>query len=412
MLISSFVKELEVVMLFKRDLIIDKLLNSIDTPLIKVITGIRRCGKSYVLKLLMNEIKEKKGDSCNIIYMDFDSLQFEQYKDYNSLYAFMMSKINKDKKTYILLDEIQEVSGWENAVRSFLVDIDCDIYITGSNANLLSGELSTYLTGRYVEYSLYPLSFKEYIDFNHIKENYEDNFIEYLKYGGFPALHAMPKDDDIKIQYLKGIYNSVILRDVVERNNIRDVELLERILRYIMDNIGQIFSAKRIADYLKSQGRKLGIESVYNYIRALESAMIIYAAKRYDVKGKKILDRMEKYFLCDLGLRYGTIGYRENDISQVLENAIYIELLRRGYSVMVGKEEDSEIDFIAMKNNKKLYIQVTYLLSTNEVVEREYVPLKRIKDSFPKLVLSMDKYPIGATEGIKWSNIIDFLLEE
>jgi len=397
-------------MLYKRDLILDKLVQSIDTPVIKVITGIRRCGKSYVLKLLMNEIREKKGDSCNIIYMDFESLKYEEYKNYSSLYSYVIGSIDKDKKTYILLDEIQEVSGWENAVRSFLVDVDCDIYITGSNANLLSGELSTYLTGRYMEYSLYPLSFREYIEFNQIEDSFDESFTEYIKYGGFPALHAMPDEDDIKVQYLKGIYNSVILRDVVERNNIRDIELLERILRYIMDNIGQIFSAKRIADYLKSQGRKLGIESVYNYIRALEGAMIIYAAKRYDVKGKKVLDRMEKYFLADLGLRYGTIGYRENDMSQILENIIYIELLRRGYSVMVGKEDESEIDFIAVKANEKMYIQVTYMLATESVIKREYGPLKRIKDSYTKLVLSMDKFPIGVTDGIQWKNIIDFLM--
>jgi predicted AAA+ superfamily ATPase len=397
-----------------RELYINKLIKYVDTPVIKIITGIRRCGKSYLLKLVSNFLIDKGIDENQIIKIDFESIVYEIYRDYKALYEYVInSGIDKSKKVYILIDEIQEVEEWEKAIRSFTVDLDCDIYLTGSNAHLLSSELATYLSGRYVELELYPLSFNEYIEFYELdsenKQQIEDSFYEYLMYGGFPGLYQLPNDDDLKVQYIKGIYNSVVLKDVIQRNKIRDVELLERVFVYIVDNIGQIFSAKKIADYLKNQGRKVGVESVYSYIHALENAMILYSAKRYDVKGKKILDRMEKYFLADLGLRYSMLGYRSNDISQLLENVVYLELRRRGYQVYVGKEGEREIDFIAEKMGAKLYIQVTYLLATNEVIEREYFPLTRINDNYRKIVVSLDRMPIGIRDGIEWMNIIDFI---
>ncbi|NDL67567.1 ATP-binding protein [Clostridiales bacterium F-3ap] len=399
-----------------RELFIKQLVQYIDTPVIKIITGIRRCGKSYLLKLLATTLRERGVESERIIQIDFESLSFEAYRHYRPLYDHIMERAKGlEGKVYILMDEIQEVEQWEKAIRSFAVDLDCDIYLTGSNAHMLSGELATYLTGRYVELELYPLSFREYLDFYDVeasrKSDVEDAFYEYVRYGGFPGLHQLPREEDIKSQYIKGIYNSVLLKDVVQRNSIRDPELLERVLVYIMDNIGQIFSAKRIADYLKSQGKSVGVESIYNYIAALENAMILYTAKRYDIKGKKILERMEKYFLVDQGLRYGMLGYRQNDIAQLLENIVFLELLRRGYRVHVGKEGDAEIDFIAEKKQEKLYIQVTYLLATEAVVEREYGPLTRTGDSHPKMVLSMDRIPVGVQGGITWMNLVDFLLE-
>ncbi|MBN2443998.1 MAG: ATP-binding protein [Spirochaetales bacterium] len=403
----------------KREFYTNQLSKYIDTPVIKIIKGVRRCGKSYLLRLLAEELMSRSIDSNNIIQIDFESLKYEEYRNYTSLYNFIMNKVSNAQnhtikgKIYLLIDEIQEVTGWEKAIRSFMTDLDCDIYLTGSNARLLSGELATYLSGRYIELELYPLSFNEYIDFYQVDfkntQAIESAFNDYLKYGGFPGLHHMPDDEDVKRQYIKGIYNSVVLKDVVQRNNIRDSELLERILIYIMDNVGQIFSAGRIADYLKSQHRKVGIESVYNYINALENAMIIYSAKRYDTKGKKILERMEKYFLVDLGLRYSMLGYRDNDISQILENIVFMELKRCGYTVYVGKEDDREIDFIAVKSDKKLYVQVTYLLATDEVVQREYLPLTKIKDNYQKIVLSLDRIPIGTKDGIEWMNVIDFI---
>jgi len=285
--------------------------------------------------------------------------------------------------------------------------------LTGSNADLLSGELATYLAGRYVELELYPLSFSEHLDFYNVssneKENVELAFYDYLKYGGFPGLYHLPNIDEVKTQYIQDIYNSIVLKDVVQRYNIRDVELLERILVYIMDNIGQIFSGKKIADYLKNQGRKVGVDSVYTYISALENAMIIYSARRYDTKGKVLLERMEKYFLVDLGLRYSAMGNRQNDIAQLLENVIYLELKRRGYQVNVGKAGEKEIDFVAMKGSDITYIQVTYLLASENVINREYGPLLEIKDNYKKIVLSLDRIPMGSNEGIKWYNIIDFI---
>jgi len=397
-----------------RELYINQLIKYIDTPVIKIITGIRRCGKSYLLKLLSNYLINQGVTENQIIKIDFESIQYESYKDYKSLYNYVIEKVMKSKvKTYILIDEIQEVFEWEKAVRSFMVDLNCDIYLTGSNAHLLSGELSTYLAGRYVEFQLYPLSFNEYIDFYEVDGNnqrdVEEAFNEYLKYGGFPGLYHMPKEEDLKVQYIKGIYNSVVLKDVIQRNKIRDAELLERIFIYIMDNIGQIFSAKKIADYLRNQGRKVGIESVYSYIHALESAMILYPAKRYDIKGKKILDRMEKYFIADLGIRYSMLGYRQDDIAQLLENVVFLELKRHGYQVYVGKDVNREVDFIGVRRDEKIYVQVTYLLASDQVIAREFTPLTNVDDNYRKIVVSMDRMQIGNREGIEWMSIIDFI---
>lgn len=396
-----------------RTIYTEELSKYIDNKLVKIIIGIRRSGKSFLLKLLKNQLEDKGVSTKNIIELNFESMKHFDYRNYKTLYEYIMEKSESLKgKIYLIFDEIQEVSKWENAIRSFLVDLDCDIYLTGSNAHLLSSDLSTYLAGRFIELKIYPLSFKEYLSFNGVEENEVENaFYDYLKYGGFPGLHHLPNDENVYNQYLDGIYNSVLLKDVVQRNNIRNPELLKLILWYIMDNIGQIFSGKNISNYLKEQGRKVGIETIYKYIEALIDAMVIYPAKRYDIKGKKILKRLEKYYLVDLGLRFNVLGYRKNDISQLLENIVYLELLRKGYKVYVGKEQNREIDFIAIKRNEKLYIQVTYVLHNDKVIEREYKPLRKVEDNYPKLVLSLDKMPIGVQEGIQWMNIIDFLLD-
>lgn len=397
-----------------RELYMNQLIQYIDIPVIKIITGIRRCGKSYLLKLLSSHLIENGIKEEQMIRIDFESIKNEPYKNYKTLYDYIIGEISdRSLKTYVFIDEIQEVDEWEKAIRSLMVDIDCDIYLTGSNAHLLSGELATYLAGRYIEVELYPLSFNEYIDFYAVdkdnKNEIEEAFNSYLKYGGFPGLYHMPAEDDLKVQYIKGIFNSVVLKDVIQRHKIRDSELLERITIYIMDNIGQIFSAKKISDYLKSQGRKVGVESVYSYIYALENAMIIYASKRYDIKGKRILERMEKYFIADLGIRYSILGYRQDDIAQLLENIVYLELKRHRYEVLVGKEDDMEIDFIATRQDTKIYIQVTYLLATDQVIEREFSPLAKVKDNYRKLVISMDRMTIGNRDGIEWMNLIDFI---
>ncbi len=403
--------------MIKRNLYLEEIKKYINKPIIKVITGMRRSGKSMILKLIQEELQNIGIVKENIIYMNFESLTFMDIKDFEALYKHIIEKTsNKKGKIYILLDEIQEVKGWEKAINSFLVDLDVDIYITGSNANLLSSELATYIAGRYVEIKIYPLSFQEYIDF--VSENNKENplsldeyFTQYLNFGGLPGIHIFNYNKEEIYQYLVDVYNSILLRDVIARNNIRDIELLERVILYIMDNIGNTFSAKSISDFLKNQGRKLSVETIYNYLKALENAFIISKVQRYDIKGKNILETQEKYYLSDLGFRHAKLGYQSNDISGYLENIVFLELLRRKYKVNIGKQNNKEIDFVANLRDENLYLQVTYLLASEETIEREFSPLKSVKDNYPKLVLSMDNLPESNVGGIKRKRIIDFLLE-
>ena len=403
--------------MIKRNLYLEEIKKYMNKPIIKVITGMRRSGKSMILKLIQEELENVGIIKENIIYMNFESLIYIDIKDFETLYKHIIEKtFNKKGKIYILLDEIQEVKGWEKAINSFLVDLDIDIYITGSNANLLSSELATYIAGRYVEIKIYPLSFQEYIDF--VSENNKENllsldeyFNQYLNFGGLPGIHIFNYNKEEIYQYLVDVYNSILLRDVITRNNIRDIELLERVVLYIMDNIGNTFSAKSISDFLRNQGRKLSVETIYNYLKALENAFIISKVQRYDIKGKNILETQEKYYLSDLGFRHAKLGYQSNDISGYLENIVFLELLRRKYKVNIGKQGNKEIDFIANLRDENLYLQVTYLLASSETTEREFSPLKSIKDNYPKLVLSMDNLPESNVEGIKRKKIINFLLE-
>lgn len=404
-------------MLKNRTIFEQKLVQMIDTPVIKIVTGVRRCGKSYLLRLLAEYLQKRGTARDRIICIDFESIANQEFTDYRALYDHIIRLAGKGKKrVYIMIDEIQEVKDWEKAVRSLMVDLDCDLYLTGSNAHLLAGELATLLAGRYIELPLLPLSFKEHLAFNDISQSnraaVEEAFYNFIKYGGFPAMHMMPDDEEIRQQYLKGIFNSVVLKDVIQRHDIRDSELLERILIYLMENIGNIFSAKKLADFLKSQGRKISTDSVYNYVRALETALIIYTARRYDIKGKKVLERLEKYYLVDLGLRNAVLGNRAADISQTLENIVFLELLRRGNTVYVGKESEREVDFIACRGDQKHYYQVAYLLESGQTREREFRPLRLIRDNFPKTVISLDKFQISDNDGIEHLNMFDFLLNE
>lgn len=404
--------------MIKRNNYINEIKKFINKPIVKVITGMRRSGKSIILKLLSQELIENGVEKENIIEINFESLMFSELTEFKKLYIYIMEKAQElQGKVYIFLDEIQEVEHWEKAINSLMVDLDCDIYITGSNANLLSSELATYIAGRYVEIKVYPLSFKEYIEFAKVENpsqtlSNEEYFEQYLKFGGLPAIHNFDYDKDTIYQYLEDIYNSVLLKDVIARNGIRDIELLERIVLYVLDNIGNTFSAKNISDFLKSQGRKLSRETVYNYLKALENAYIISRVQRYDIKGKSILETQEKFYLTDLGLRHTKLGYRANDIAGYLENIIYLELLRRKYTVNIGKLGTKEIDFIGTLRDEKLYIQVTYLLASPETIEREFSPLKSVQDNYPKYVLSMDNLENYNIDGIIREKIIDFLLNE
>lgn len=387
-----------------------------DKPVVKIITGMRRSGKSGLLELTRQELLARSVNDQNIIFINFESLRYEALRNYQALYAEIADRAEQAQgRLYILLDEIQEVDGWERVVNSLRVDFDCDIYVTGSNARLLSGELATLLAGRYVEIRVYPLDFKEYLDFaagNEVeaKLTRQEQFSHFVHFGGLPGIHQIKWEESRIMQYLNDIYNSVLLKDVVARHKIRDTELLERIVFYLMDNIGNTFSAKTISDFLKSQGRKLSTETVYNYLKALESAFLIHKAARFDIKGKRILETQEKYYLADIGLRHAVKGYRDNDIAGVLENIVFMELLRRGFSVKIGKQNGAEVDFVADRTDERLYIQVCYML-TPENADREFAPLEAIADNYEKLVLSADTLLPVNRGGIRQRNIIDFLLE-
>lgn len=398
--------------MINRELYINKLLAYKDTEFIKVITGIRRCGKSSLLKIFKDEIL-KENKKANIIYMNFESFEFDDIKNYKEMYDWIKERTKQNQKNYILLDEVQRITGWEKVVNALLIDIDSDIYITGSNAYLLSSELSTYLTGRYIEIKVLPLSFKEFLDFTVLEDNIsiEDKFIEYVKFGGMPGIITIKNESDLYENVIKGIYNTVFMKDVVERNKLVDGSLLEKILKFLMSNIGSQISSKKIADYLTSQGTKITHNTVLNYLQMLENAYIIYKAPRYDIKGKELLKTLEKYYIVDTGIRNVTIGFRNSDFGHIIENIVYFELLRRGYDVTIGKTDALEVDFIATKSNNKKYFQVTYTMLEENVKQRELNPLRQINDNYEKIVLTMDKlYNNTSEDGIKIKYLIDWLL--
>ena len=387
----------------------------INTDLIKVFTGIRRAGKSVMLELVKNELKESGIGEENFLCINFEQFSNSQFLDVESLYKKITDfQKNTKGKIYLFFDEIQEVDGWEKCINSCRIDFDCDIYITGSNAKLLSGELATYLAGRYVEFVIYPFSFAEFFEMNLIKNPNVDKstcFMQFLKTGGMPFLSNFPDDDSAKSQYLIDIYNSVVLKDVVKRNNIRDVDTLERIVAYAFSNIGHIFSATSLSKYFKSENRKISHDTILNYLKFCSDAFLFYKINRYDLEGKKIVTVNEKYYCADHGLREALFGKNIQNIDQVLENIVCLELLRRNYKVYVGKKGDLEIDFIAEKQGKKIYIQVAYLLASEETVKREFSVFNSVKDSFPKYVVSMDDFDFSQ-DGIIHKNIKDFLLME
>lgn len=399
--------------MINRELYMDKLLAYKDTEFIKVITGIRRCGKSSLLKLFMEKILEE-NKKANVIYMNFESFEFDDIIDYRDMYNKIQEKIKLKEKNYILLDEIQRVNKWEKAVNALMVDFNSDIYITGSNAYLLSSELSTFLSGRYIEISVLPLSFKEFLNFSNFEENVsiEDRFSEYMKLGGMPGVITLKNDNNLYENAIKGIYNTVFMKDVVEKNKLVDATLLEKILKFLMSNIGSLISSKKIADFLTSQGTKITHNTVLNYLEMLENAYIIYKVPRYDIKGKELLKTLEKYYIVDTGIRNIMLGFRNSDFGHLIENIVYFELVRRGYDVSVGKTDALEVDFIATNAHDKRYYQVTYAIFDENVRNRELNSLRNVKDNYEKTILTMDKlYNNTSEDGIKIKYLIDFLLE-
>ena len=399
----------------KRELYIEKIKPFIDKDIIKVLTGIRRSGKSVMLKLIMEELKQNGIDEKQFININFENLINRELTTADKLHKYILKRASEiKKKCYIFLDEIQEVKDWEKCINSLRVneEYNFDIYITGSNAKLLSGELSTYLAGRYVEFVIYPFSFKEFLDtLKSIQQNISirEAFQKYIKFGGMPFLYNLAFEEEPSLQYLNDIYSSIILKDITQRNKIRDTDLLERVINYLIMNVGNNFSATSISKFFKSENRKVSVETILNYIKVAEEAFLIYKVSRDDLIGKKILNVNEKYYIADHGIRESILESNQRDINQIFENIIYLELLRKGYNIKVGKVDNLEIDFVCTKGNEKLYIQVAYLLASHETVEREFSSLEKINDNYPKYVISMDEFDMSRN-GIRHINIIDFLM--
>ena len=399
----------------KRELYIEKIKPFIDKDIIKVLTGIRRSGKSVMLKLIMEELKQNKIDEKQFININFENLINRELTTADKLHEYILKKASEiKKKCYIFLDEIQEVKDWEKCINSLRVneEYDFDIYITGSNAKLLSGELSTYLAGRYIEFVIYPFSFKEFLEtLKSIQQDVStrEAFQKYVKFGGMPFLYNLAFEEEASLQYLKDIYSSIILKDITQRNKIRDTDLLERVISYLIMNVGNNFSATSISKFFKSENRKVSVETILNYIKAAEESFLIYKVSRDDLIGKKILNVNEKYYIADHGMREAILGSNQRDINQIFENIIYLELLRKGYNVRVGKVDNLEVDFVCTKRNEKIYVQVAYLLASPETIEREFTSLEKIDDNYPKYVISMDEFDMSRN-GIIHINIIDFLM--
>lgn len=391
-----------------RQAYLDKLKLLRDKKVIKVITGVRRSGKSTLMQMYRDFLIKSGVDKASCQYINFEDIRWEYLHDYHALYNHILENLQSRRKNYIFLDEIQIVPEFQKAINSLFLRDDVDIYITGSNAYLLSGELATLLSGRYVELSILPLSFKEYWEL--IGGNKKIAFHNYYVNGGFPYA-ATIDNKEVRLEYFRGIYSTVLLKDIVERKRITDVKLLEDVIRFLFDNIGNIVSSKKVADTLNSNGRKTTSGTIDNYIQALKDAFILYEATRFDIKGKQYLKSLEKYYVVDIGLRNLVLGERTRDIGHILENIVYLELIRRGYQVNIGKLDLLEVDFVAQKEDKRIYYQVAASVLDANTYEREFAPLKKINDSYPKYVLSLDDFPMGEG-GIEQKNIVDFLLED
>ena len=393
---------------------VDKIMAYVDTPFVKILTGVRRCGKSTILKMIMSKLRECGIPESRIVSYCFDSMEFEDMTA-KQMYSELKSRVSPEGKTYFFLDEMQEIKGWEKVVNSLSSDYDVDLYITGSNSRMMSSEISTYLTGRYVSFRIYTLSFAEYLTF---KEQYDavgdprQELANYIRLGGFPGTDLQNYTQDEVYTIVRDIYNSTIFSDIVRRNQVRKIDQLERVVKYTFNNVGNTFSAKSISDYLKAEHRALDNETVYSYLEKLEKAYLLHRCSRYDLQGKEILKTQEKFYLADTSLRYSVLGYNADSVATSLENVVYLELCRRGYAVNIGKTSDGEIDFVATRQNEKVYVQVTQQIASEKTERREYERLLEIRDNYPKYVLRTDEFAGGNYEGIKTMHVADFLLSD
>ena len=397
-----------------RENYVKKIMAFTDTPFVKVLTGVRRCGKSTIMQMIMDELRKKGISEERIVSYRFDSMEYEGMTA-KQLYEMLKTKLSDTEKTYLFLDEVQEINSWEKTVNSINTDFNVDIYVTGSNSRMMSSEISTYLTGRYVSFRIFTLSFEEYLTFKKQYGKVEDihkELVNYIKYGGFPAIHLQEHPLDNAYTIVRDIYNSTIFSDIVKRNQVRKVDQLERVVKFVFDNVGKTFSAKSISDYIKSEHRTIDNETVYNYLEKLESAYILHRCSRYDVQGKELLKTQEKFYLADSSFKYSVLGYNDQSVAAMLENVVYLELLRRGYEVCIGKTPNGEIDFIATRQNDKLYIQITKEIKSEKTEKREYDRLLEINDNYPKYLLTTDDFAGGNYQGIKTMHIADFLLSK
>lgn len=394
-----------------REEYLKKLFTYMDAPIIKILAGIRRCGKSTILEMLHKELISKGIDKNNIICKRYTSFEIDDCYTAKDMYNDIKKEMINDNKYYLLLDEVQEIDGWEKAINSLLEDTNADIYVTGSNSKLMSSEISTYLTGRYVLIPVYPLSFKEYLDFKSSStKSKKDLLNEYIKFGGFPIVALGNYDEQSAYQIVEGIYNSVITSDITKRHNIVNFDLFNRVVKFIIENVGKTFSANSIVKFLKSEGRALSVESIYNYLEWLEKAFVIYRCRRYDLQGKSVLKTQEKFYLADQSLKYCIMGFNPKSIASMLENIVYFELKRRGYEVYIGKLGTKEIDFVAIKRDERIYVQVCRTLPENS--NREIGNLLAIKDQYPKYVVTLDELSTGNVNGVKIIHLFDFLLKK
>lgn len=396
-----------------RPLYMDKIMAYTDTPFVKILTGVRRCGKSTILKMIMERLKtERHIPDERIISCRYDSMEYVDLTA-KDMYDQLKSRLSTEGKTYLFLDEVQEIEGWERVVNSLASDFDVDLYVTGSNSRMMSSEIATYLTGRYISFRIFTLSFGEYLMFKRQYAPVSDAKTElanYVRLGGFPATHLQAYSQEEVYTIVRDIYNSTIFSDIVRRSQIRKIDQLERIVKYTFNNVGNTFSAKSIADYLKSEHHSLDNETVYNYLEKLEKAYLLHRCIRYDLQGRELLKTQEKFYLADVALRYSVLGYDADSVAASLENIVYLELCRRGYTVNVGKTDGGEIDFVTERQNERLYVQVTQEIRSEKTAKREYERLLEIRDNYPKYVLTTDAFAGGNYQGIRTMHIADFLL--
>lgn len=380
----------------------------IDVKLVKILAGIRRCGKSTIFDMIIMELKNRGIDTEHIMLKKYTNIEFDSYTSedmYNELKTF----IKDDGKYYFFLDELQEIDGWEKVVNTLFEEFNVDIYVTGSNSKLMSSEISSYLSGRYVTIPVFTLSFKEYLDFKKNDEkSINEHLLDYIRFGGFPLIANSNLDSDVAYKIVEDIYNSIVVNDITRRHNITNIDLFNRTVRFVIENVGKTFSANSIVKFLKSEKRSINVETIYNYLEWLEEAFVIYRCKRYDMRGKNVLKTQEKFYLADQSIKYALYGFNSTDVASILENIVYFELVRRGYQVNVGKNAEKEVDFVASLRNEKMYIQVCRELPVDS--NREVQNLLDIKDNYPKLIVTLDELASGNVEGVKIVYLADFLL--